>query len=370
MQDWGGHRATRLSKLSLAFAVAMAGVAACETDEDASTAGHGGGAAGHVDDVPDGGRGDAGAGGRTAGGSSPAGGAGGGNEATAGAGGVVEPPLPSEGGAAGHGGVPTLTGGAATVPDEPYLVCPAIGEGASVPGTAVPLDPDTTDFADYWDASVALADAFGCSLDNVENPARDLTVVRISVTEPTLFVGYATYSTDVWWEEIAVVADCGSDQLLTPSEAGIPAAWEHPWPLVRLLEPGAYALLSCESSETEYVLEEPATSPDTNLDCAHAKPLFSGLQPRVLDDSPRFYSYTVTEPQKDPEDSDPFNVVIPVTTLQTSSSGTMTLHGQETGYTVSDYWTLHNAPEFTFNVPPDEYCIEFEVTPGTRYSFP
>jgi hypothetical protein len=267
----------------------------------------------------------------------------------------------AEGGAAGSpaaGGtaVGGADGGAASGPS---LACPAVGQ--------VLLVPSGSDDSTENDRLLAIGEAFGCPFQQGDNPPSYMKLRRLQVTEPALFAGWNTYVASMpAWVNFALVPDCGTDGMLTADEAGLPAAWSHPSPYWELLQPGFYVFLTCEEGTVDYVVEAPPQGPDTNVDCAHAKPL-SGLQPRVLDDKPRYFKLTTTEALADPDSPEPNNLYIQVDTSQTAATGNIKLTGSKTGYTVSDYAILHTDPTFYFNVPPDDYCIELKVPAGTRY---
>ena len=109
--------------------------------------------------------------------------------------------------------------------------------------------------------------------------------------------------------------------------------------------------------------------PDTNTSCAGAKPLTGAMatQPRVVDDQPRYFSYTLSLPPQSPAQSlrvrlrSPMNIGKATVRVREGCGGPVVAEGDlpyvlggQDGYIVT-----------TFSAKPSiKYILELVVTPG------
>jgi hypothetical protein len=347
--SWGGY-------LILSAAVA----AACSNDAGSppsgSEAGAGGSDAGaeHTPSVGGGAAGSAdepGAGGQALGGESTGGMGNGGSS------GAREPNAGNDpGGTTGEAG-----SGGANDPVGPFITCPALGDRLELQPNDIELTED----------QIALANAFGCEL--TDSTGRNFTVERFEVPETIFEVLTSPYHIENY-DQFTVRPDCGPLGYLTPF-----AFSELQNLYAETLTPGIYTRVSCELNMM--VFDEPVPPAPVNVDCAHAKPLPRSTssypdeptavldETRVGDDQARFYSFSLPSDPSFPDET--WDVTINTSYSYEGAGGAnVKLSGLDNDYeNIADIFKLDGEQAASFDaVSPGDYCLEFSVRKGVKYS--
>lgn len=222
---------------------------------------------------------------------------------------------------------------------------------------------------EYTEAELALAKAFACELN--DNTLRSFTVERFQVAS-TLFEVLASPHRLYNYDAFTVQSDCG------------PLGYVEPVPnyvslFAETLTPGIYTRISCELDMQ--VEEVPVPPTPTNIDCAHAKPLPRNTnfdpdpptavldEPRVGDDQARFYQLSFAFDPDFPDAT--WNVQIGTNySIEGSGGADVKLHGVGHAYEGSSFISWLNGENYGYfnEVPSGDYCVEFKVDKGVKYS--